>query len=303
MQKNKILILGSLGLDSIQTPFGKRKNILGGSATHAAISASYFTTPIIISVVGEDFPEEHIRLFKKNKIDIKNLQRKKGKTFAWEARYGHNPNEREVLATYENVLKDYLPSLLPEHQKIKYVFLANNSPASQIILLDQLKSAEFIIWDTMSFWIDKYADQILKILPRIDIALFNDSEAMHFSKEINLVKAGRKILSHGVRKGVVIKKGEHGSFLFTHSFTMHLPAYPIEEVKDPTGAGDSFAGGFIGFLAKTGKVNDKSLKKAMAYGTIMASLTVEEFGADRFKKLEKKDIRKRFLELKEIIGF
>ncbi len=300
---NEILIFGSLALDSIQTPFGKRKNILGGSATHAAISASYFTTPIIVSVVGEDFPDEHVQLLKKNKINIKNLECKKGKTFAWEARYGNNPNEREVLATYENVLKNYSPLLLPEHQKIKYVFLANNSPASQIALLNQLKSAEFIVWDTMTFWIEKYADQILKILPRVDIALFNDSEAMHFSKETNLVKAGKKILSQGVKKGVVIKKGEHGSFLFTHSFTMHLPAYPLEEVKDPTGAGDSFAGGFIGFLAKTGEVSDKSLKKAMAYGTIMASLTVEEFGADRFKKLEKKDIRKRFLELKKIIGF
>ncbi|MDD5454666.1 MAG: PfkB family carbohydrate kinase [Candidatus Ratteibacteria bacterium] len=300
---NKILIFGSMALDTIETPFGKRANILGGSATHAAISASYFTTPIIVSVVGEDFPDEHVQLLKKNKINIKNLQRKKGKTFAWEARYGNNPNEREVLATYENVLRDYSPLLLPEHQKIKYVFLANNSPASQTILLDQLKSVKLVVWDTMTFWIERYIDQILKILPRVDVALFNDSEAMHFSKETNLIKAGKKILSKGVKKGVVIKKGEHGSFLFTHSFTMHLPAYPIEEVKDPTGAGDSFAGGFIGFLAKTGEVSDKSLKKAMAYGTIMASLTVEEFGADRFKKLEKKDIRKRFFELKKIIGF
>jgi sugar/nucleoside kinase (ribokinase family) len=300
---NKILIFGSLALDSVQTPFGKRKNILGGSATHAALSASYFTTPIIVSVIGEDFPDEYKEFLKKNKINMKNVELKKGKTFAWEAKYGDNPNEREVLATHENVLKNYSPYLLPEHRKIKYVFLANNSPSSQIMLLDQVKSAELIVWDTMTFWIDKYNDQILKILPRVDIALFNDSEAVHFSKETNLIKAGKKILSKGVRKGVVIKKGEHGSFLFTHSFTMHLPAYPLEEVKDPTGAGDSFAGGFIGFLAKTGEVSDKSLKKAMAYGTIMASLTVEEFGADRFKKLEKKDIRKRFLELKKIIGF
>jgi sugar/nucleoside kinase (ribokinase family) len=292
-----------LAFDSIQTPYGKRNNVLGGSATHAALSASHFGTPVIVSAVGEDFLEEHAQFLKKRKINIKNIEHKKGKTFAWKARYGNNPNEREVLATCENVLKDYFPSLLPEHRKIKYVFLANNSPASQIILLDQLKSAEFIIWDTMSFWIDKYADQILKILPRVDIALFNDSEAMRFSKETNLLKAGKKILSQGVKKGVVIKKGEHGSLLFTHSFTMPLPAYPIEEVKDPTGAGDSFAGGFIGFLAKTGKVNDESLKKAMAYGTIMASLTVEEFGADRFKKLEKKDIRKRLLELKKVIVF
>ncbi len=300
---NEILIFGSLAFDSVQTPFGKRKNILGGSATHAAISASYFTTPIIVSAVGEDFLDEHMQLLKKNKINIKNLERKKGKTFAWEARYGNNPNEREVLATYENVLKDYSPSLLPEHKKTKYVFLANNSPASQIMLLDQLESAEFVIWDTMTFWIDKYTDQILKILPRVDIALFNDFEAMHFSKETNLIKAGKKILSKGVKKGVVIKKGEHGSFLFTHSFTLHLPAYPLEEVKDPTGAGDSFAGGLIGFLAKTGKVDDNSLKKAMAYGTIMASLTVEEFGADRFKKLKKKDIYKRLRELKKLIKF
>lgn len=300
---NKILIFGSLALDSVQTPFGKRKNILGGSATHAALSASYFTTPVIVSAIGEDFPEEHMKFLKKNKINMKNVELKKGKTFAWEAKYGNNPNEREVLATYVNVLKDYSPSLLPEHKDIKYVFLANNSPSSQIILLDQIKSAEFIVWDTMTFWIDRYPDQILKILPRVDIALLNDSEARYFSKETNLMKAGKKILSKGVKKGVVIKKGEHGSFLFTHSFTLHLPAYPIEEVKDPTGAGDSFAGGFIGFLAKTGEVNDKSLKKAMAYGTIMASLTVEEFGADRFKKLKKEDIQKRFLELKKLIKF
>ncbi len=300
---NEILIFGSLALDSVQTPFGKRKNILGGSATHAALSASYFTTPVIVSVIGEDFPDEHMAFFKKNKINTKNVELKKGKTFAWEAKYGNNPNEREVLATYENVLKNYSPSVLPCHQKIKYLFLANNSPSSQIILLDQVIGAEFVVWDTMTFWIDRYPDQILKILPRVDIALFNDCEARHFSKETNLMKAGKKILSKGVKKGVVIKKGEHGAFLFTRSFTMHLPAYPLEEVKDPTGAGDSFAGGFIGFLAKTGKVTDKSLKKAMAHGTIMASLTVEEFGADRFKKLKKRDIQNRVLELKKIIGF
>ncbi len=234
---------------------------------------------------------------------MKNVEVKKGKTFAWEARYGENPNEREVLATCENVLADYSPSILPEHREIKYVFLANNSPSSQISLLNQVRSAELVVWDTMTFWIDRYPDQILKILPRVDIALFNDSEARHFSGETNLTKAGKKILSKGVKKGVVIKKGEHGAFLFTHSFTLHLPAYPLEEVKDPTGAGDSFAGGLIGFLAKTGKVTDENLKKGMAYGTIMASLTVEEFGADRFKKLTKKEIEKRYRQLKKLIQF
>lgn len=300
---NKILIFGSLALDSVETPFGKRKNILGGSATHAALSASYFATPIIVSVIGEDFPDEHTAFLKKNKINIKNVEVKKGKTFAWEAKYGDNPNKREVLATYVNVLQDYSPSLLPKYQEIKYVFLANNSPSSQIDLLNQLKATELIVWDTMTFWIDKYNDQILKILPRVDIALFNDLEARHFSRETNLMKAGKKILSKGVKKGVIIKKGEHGAVLFTHSFTMHLPAYPLEKVKDPTGAGDSFAGGLIGFLAKTGEVNDRSLKKAMAYGTITASLTVEEFGADRFKKFKKEDIQKRFLELKKLTEF
>lgn len=301
--KEKILVFGSLALDSVETPFGKKKNILGGSATHAALSASYFASPVIVSVIGEDFPSKHTEFLKKNRINMKNVEVKKGKTFAWEARYGDNPNEREVLATHVNVLKDYSPSLLPEYRHIKYIFLANNSPASQILLLNQIKSAELVVWDTMTFWIDKYPGQILKILPRVDIALFNDSEARHFSGETNLAKAGKKILSKGVKKGVVIKKGEHGAFLFTRSFILHLPAYPLEQVKDPTGAGDSFAGGLIGFLAKTGEVNDKNLKKGIAYGTIMASLTVEEFGADRFKKLRKKDIEKRFIELKKLSRF
>ena len=298
-----VIVFGSLALDSVETPFGKRKNILGGSATHAALSASYFTTPVIISAVGEDFPDKHTQFLKKNKINLKNVEIKKGKTFTWQARYGDNPNEREVLSTRVNVLADYSPSLLPEHRKIKYVFLANNPPASQILLLNQLTSTELVVWDTMTYWIDRFPKEILKILPRVDIALFNDSEARHFSGETNLIKAGKKILSKGVKKGVVIKKGEHGAFLFTRSFVLHLPAYPLEEVKDPTGAGDSFAGGMIGFLAKTGKVTDENLKKGMAYGTIMASLTVEEFGTDRFKKVTKKDIEKRYHQLKKITKF
>ncbi len=298
-----VIIFGSLALDSVETPFGKRKNILGGSATHAALSASYFTTPVIISAVGEDFPHKHTQFLKKNRINLNNVEVKKGKTFSWEARYGDNPNEREVLSTRVNVLADYSPFLLPEHRKIKYVFLANNPPASQMLLLNQLTSTELVVWDTMTYWIDRFPKEILEILPRVDIALFNDSEARHFSGETNLTKAGKKILAKGVKKGVVIKKGEHGAFLFTKSFILHLPAYPLEEVKDPTGAGDSFAGGLIGYLAKMGKVNDENLKRGMAYGTIMASLTVEEFGTDRFKKVTKKEIDKRFEELKKIIHF
>ncbi len=299
----EVLVFGSLALDSVETPFGKRKNILGGSATHAALSVSYFTTPVIVSAIGRDFPSEYKRFLEKKKIDLKNVKVKKGKTFAWEARYGENPNEREVLSTCENVLADYSPSILPEYRKIKYVFLANNSPSSQILLLNQLKSAELVVWDTMNFWIDRYCDQILNILPRVDIALFNDSEARHFSGETNLAKAGKKILSWGVKKGVVIKKGEHGAFLFTRSYTFYVPAYLLEEIKDPTGAGDSFAGGLVGFLAETGKVNDETLKRGMVYGTIMASLTVEEFGVDRFRKLTKKDIDKRYRQLKKLIQF
>lgn len=303
LRDKHVLVFGSLALDSVETPFGKRKNILGGSAAHAALSASYFSNPVIVSVIGEDFPAEYKNFLENNTINLKNVETKKGKTFAWEARYGDDPNEREVLATSINVLGDYSPSLLSEHRNIKLIFLANNSPESQIFLLDQMKGADFVLWDTMTFWIDRYPEQILKILPRVDVALFNDAEAKHFTKDTNLIKAGKKILCKGVKKGVIIKKGEHGAFLFTRSFILHLPAYPVEEVKDPTGAGDSFAGGLIGFLAKTGRATDENLKKGMAYGTIMASLTVEEFGTDRFKSLSKKDIRQRLSELKRLIKF
>lgn len=300
---NEVIVFGSLALDSVETPFGKKINMLGGSATHAALSASYFSSPVIVSAIGEDFPSEYRSFLEKNRISLKNVETKKGKTFSWEARYGHDPNEREVISTCVNVLEDYYPSLLPEYQKVKYVFLANNSPESQILLLDQVKDADFVLWDTMTFWIDRHYDQILKILPRVDIALFNDSEAKHFTQDTNLIKAGKKILSQGVKKGVIIKKGEHGALLFTHSFTFYMPAHPLEEVKDPTGAGDSFAGGLVGFLAKEGKVNDENLKRGMAYGTIVASLTVEEFGAEKFKQTTKKDIEKRYQQLKNLMHF
>jgi sugar/nucleoside kinase (ribokinase family) len=298
-----VLVFGSLALDSVETPFGKRKDMLGGSATHAALATSYFATPVIISAIGEDFPPEHKRFLGGNRINLDNVEVKKGKTFAWEARYGDNPNEREVLSTCVNVLADYSPSLLPENQKIKYVFLANNSPASQIFLLNQVIDTGLVVWDTMDFWIDKYPDQILNILPRVDIALLNDSEAKHLSGETNLTRAGKKVLSKGVKKGVVVKKGEHGAFLFTHSFTFYVPAYPLEKVKDPTGAGDSFAGGLIGFLAKEGKVNEENLKRGMAYGTITASFTVEEFGVDRFKELAREEIEERYQLLRKLTKF
>jgi sugar/nucleoside kinase (ribokinase family) len=247
---SEVIIFGSLALDSVETPFGKKINMLGGSATHAALSASYFSDPIIVSAIGEDFPPEYKSFLEENRINLENVEIKKGKTFAWEARYGHDPNEREVLSTCVNVLEDYSPSLLPKYKKVKYVFLANNSPESQILLLDQVEKTDLVLWDTMDFWIDRFKDQILKILPRVEIALFNDSEAKHFTQDTNLIRAGKKILSQGVKGGVIIKKGEHGALLFTHSFTFYMPAHPLEEVKDPTGAGDSFAGGLFVFLAK-----------------------------------------------------
>ncbi|HIE43928.1 MAG TPA: sugar kinase [Candidatus Omnitrophica bacterium] len=299
----KVLIFGSVAFDTVETPFGKRENMLGGSATYAALSASYFTSPVIISAVGKDFPDKYRRFLRERKVSLENVETKEGKSFYWKARYGKNPNEREVLTTCENVLGDYSPNLLPEYQNVKYLFLANNSPSSQLYLLQKMRAVEFVLWDTMDFWIERYPDEILKILPRVDIALFNDSEAQQFSGEFNLLKAAKKILALGLRRGVIIKKGEHGAFLYTPSFVFSAPAYLLEEVKDPTGAGDSFAGGLIGYLAGKGNISERNLKKSLIYGTIMASFTVEEFGVEKFNRLREKDIEERYQELKKLTQF
>jgi len=301
--KNKVLIYGSIALDSIETPVGSREEILGGSASYACLSASFFVPSQAVSVIGKDFPPEHTRLLEEHNVDLHLVEVKEGKTFRWKGRYGQNPNQRETIFTQQNVLENYLPHLSPEGQEARYVFLANNSPSSQKFLLEQVKKPSLVAWDTMNLWIDNFPEAIIDILPGVDIALFNDSEIQEFTKNTNLLEAGKQILSSGVKKGVVIKKGEHGALLLTPSFTFSVPAFPVERVIDPTGAGDSFAGGLVGFLTKEDKVNEETLKKATVYGSIIASFAVEGFGVERIAELSKTEIDERYQQLKEMTQF
>ncbi len=305
-----LLVVGSIAFDSIETPNGTVDDALGGSASFFSVVSSFFTTPRLVGVVGEDFPDEHRKLFASRKIDTAGLVTAKGKTFRWKGRYHQDMNTRDTLEVHLNVFGTFEPVLPETFRDSEYVFLANGLPQLQARVLSQVTKPKLVLADTMDLWIDTQRADLLQLLPRIDGLLLNDSEAKLLTGESNLVRAGHAVQKLGP-KFVILKKGEHGAMLFHDERIFVVPAFPSMNVVDPTGAGDSFAGGILGYLAaedaagadKASHTLDDRLRKAMAYGTVVASFTVEDFGLDRLKRLERAEIDARLEQYRAMLSF
>lgn len=297
--RKPLLIVGSVGLDTIETPFGVVKEVLGGAASYSSTAAAFFSEVRMVGVVGEDFPQEHLAFFRDRAIDTTGLQCCPGETFRWSGYYEYDMNQAHTLATHLNVFESFQPTIPDEYRKTPYVFLANIDPELQLSVLDQVESPKFVMADTMNFWINGKRDAVLDVFSRVDAITINDAEARQLCDTTSLVLAGRKLLSMGPRM-VIIKKGEHGALLFTNSDYFALPSFPLEEVYDPTGAGDTFAGGVMGYLANTDDLSEANLRKSVVYGTVMASYTVEEFSLTRLARLEPGEILLRYSELRRI---
>jgi sugar/nucleoside kinase (ribokinase family) len=298
-----LCVVGSVAFDSVITPTQTRENILGGSAVYFSYAASYFTSVRLAGVVGDDWPGEHTRLLQARGIDTSGLQIiPGGKTFRWRGKYLENMNDRQTLDVQLNVMNQFDPVLPETYRRAKYLFLANGSTKLQLKVLDQCPEASLVVADTMDLWIHNEPDELRTLLKRIDGLVLNDSEAKMLTHRENLVQAGHATREMGP-KFVVIKKGEHGAMFFSEYETYVLPAYPTPDVIDPTGAGDSFAGGMMGYLAEQGNFNPKTLKEAMAYGILVASFTVEDFSLDRLKTIKREDLDQRMAEYKRMLSF
>lgn len=296
-----ILVVGSFALDSIQTPFDRIEEALGGSATYISLAASYFSGPIkVVGVIGEDFPKEYIEMLSNHNIDLEGLEIVQGgKTFRWSGKYHYDLNVRDTLFTELNVFEKFDPKIPENAKRSKFICLGNIDPVLQSKVLDQMENPQFIVCDTMNFWIEGKKSELLELLPRVNAFIVNDSEARLLSQEPNLIKAARIIREMGPQI-LIIKKGEHGALLFTDDTIFFAPAYPMENIYDPTGAGDSFAGGFIGYLFKTRDLSPENLKKAVIYGSTMASFCVEKFstkGLEDLSTLQIQDRYRQFLNL------
>lgn len=298
------MIVGTVAFDAIETPFGKTDKILGGAATYIGLSSSQFEVDnAIVSIVGEDFPQEHLDLLTSNSINIDGIEIVKGgKTFFWSGKYHNDLNTRDTLETQLNVLADFNPVVPEDYKNSEFVMLGNLHPLVQLSVLDQVENPKLIVLDTMNFWMDNTWDDLLKVITKVDVITINDEEARQLTAEHSLVKAARKIADMGP-KYVVIKKGEHGALLFHNEEIFFAPALPLEEVFDPTGAGDTFAGGFVGYLAQTGDISFENMKNAVIYGSSLASFCVEKFGTERMETLSKKEIESRLKEFKNLTQF
>jgi len=299
------LVVGTVAFDAIETPFGKTKKILGGAATYIGLSASYFTKKInLVSVIGGDFPQEHIDLLKKHGIDTEGLQViKDGKTFFWSGKYHNDMNTRDTLITELNVLADFNPIVPEKYKDCKFLMLGNLTPMVQKKVIEQLpQRPKLIVMDTMNFWMDIALDDLMDVISMVDVLTVNDEEARQLSGEYSLAKAAQKILTFGP-KFLIIKKGEHGALLFDKQNIFFAPALPLEEVFDPTGAGDTFAGGFIGYLASKDEVTFENMKRAIIYGSAMASFTVERFGTERIQNLSETEINDRMKQFVKLVQF
>ncbi len=299
-----LLIVGSIALDSVETPYAKVEDALGGSTTYISLAASYFCKPVdVVGVVGDDFPKEHIELLKNHGINLDGLQIiEGGKTFRWGGKYHHDFNERDTTFTDLNVFETFNP-IIPEHLKgSKYVMLGNIDPTLQLNVLDQLTSPKFVICDSMNLWINIKLAELLEVIKRVNVLIINDSEAKLLTNEPNIIKAAKLILSMGCPY-LIIKKGEHGALLFGENKVFSAPALPIEELFDPTGAGDTFAGGFAGYITKTDDISFENLKRAVIFGSALASFNVEKFSTKGIENLTWEEIKNRYLLFKNLSGF
>ena len=300
-----LLVVGTVAFDAIETPFGKTDKIVGGAASYIALASSYFTKEInLVSVVGDDFPQDFMNTLKGQGVNLDGLQIKKGeKSFFWSGRYHNDMNSRDTLDTQLNVLADFDPIVPESYKNCEFLMLGNLMPQVQQKVLSQLtKRPKLIVLDTMNFWMDIAMPELMETLKGIDVLTINDSEARQLSGEYSLVKAAQKILAMGP-KVLVIKKGEHGALLFNKEEVFFAPALPLEDVFDPTGAGDSFAGGFIGYLAKTKDISFENMKRAIIFGSAMASFTVEKFGTERLIGLSQEDVSNRVQEFVDLVQF
>jgi len=300
-----VLIVGSIALDDVKTPVEERFDLLGGSASYASVAAGYFSPVNLVAIVGEDFPADHWNFLQSRGINLEGVQRAPGKTFRWSGEYMWDMNTRETRSVALNVFETFSPTL-PDHFKSSdYVLLANIAPDLQLQVLDQMEKPKFVIADTMDLWINIAQPALLDLLKRVDMLILNDSEARELTKETSLIKAGKKIQSLGPRI-VAVKKGEHGCLLFGESGDFFsCPAYPLEDIHDPTGAGDTFAGGLTGYLASRGNhhVSFKTLKTAVVVGSVLASYNVEAFSLERMRSVEQKDILERFAQFQDLAHF
>jgi len=297
-----VLVVGSVALDSVETPFGKADEVIGGSGTFFSASASHFAPVQLVGVVGDDYPMDRLEPLTHRGVDLAGLERAGGSSFRWRGRYRHDLNAAETLETHLGVFSHFSPKIPEQFRRAPFVFLANIDPRLQLEVLRQVERPTLVACDTMNFWIESRRPDLLELLAKVDVVTLNDGEARQLTEEFNLVKAARWIMKRGP-KHVIIKKGEHGAFMFTESTVFFAPAYPLEEVFDPTGAGDSFAGGFMGYLARTGRIDEENLRRAVVYGSTMGSFAVERFSIQRLLEIDRGDISRRLAEFRRLVAF
>jgi sugar/nucleoside kinase (ribokinase family) len=298
----KLVVVGSIALDTLETPFGKAEDALGGSATYFSLSARLFSPVGMVGVVGSDFPAAHVEMLKAHGVDTTGLVAEQGKTFRWSGRYDFDLNTAHTLDTQLNVFAGFHPRLPEQYRQAEYLFLGNIHPALQLDVLAQIERPRFVALDTMNFWIEGEREALTRVIEKVDAVLINEAEARQYAKTYSLLKAARDIMSLGP-KVVVIKKGEYGSVLFANDCYFVAPGYPLETVKDPTGAGDSFAGAFVGYLARAGNLDDATLRRAVVHGSAVASFTCEDFGVARLKSLDAAAVSERCAEFRRFTYF
>jgi ribokinase len=297
-----VLIVGTIALDSIKTPFGEKSEILGGSGVYASVAASFFAPTALIGPVGRDFPAAHMEFLRSRQIDLSALHRLDGPTFRWGGYYEYDMNQAHTVETKLNVLSQFDPIVPEPLRSTPFVFLANVDPVLQLKVIDQLKGTKLLVADTMNFWIESRRDALHEIVKKVDFMVLNDGEIRQFMETPNIPLAARRLLELGC-KGVIVKKGEHGALVFTARGCFSAPSFPQEQLRDPTGAGDSFGGAFIGHLARTGSVSDANIRQAVILGSVMASFNIEDFSLDRMKTLKTKEIHDRFEAVRKSAEF
>jgi sugar/nucleoside kinase (ribokinase family) len=297
----ELLVVGSVALDTVETPFGKVQEVLGGSATYFSYSASFFARVQLVGPIGQDFPAQHVRLLEQRNIEVAGLQAAPGRTFRWAGQYGYDLNDATTLDTQLNVLADFRPALGPDLRRVPFLFLANIDPELQLDVLGQMaERPRLVALDTMNFWIQGKREALLRVLAEVDAVTINDAEARQLAREPNLIKAARTIAAMGP-KTVVVKRGEYGALMVSDGAFFIVPAFPLESVWDPTGAGDTFAGGFMGYLAAEGRTDSAAMRRALVYGSVMASFTVEDFSLNRLVRLTPAEIDSRYAAFQDLM--